>query len=101
MFVDWTGAVDARMEAVVGAKLREECAFRKNFRGGSRHEQFVGIEGIDDFARVERIELDAEIRMRKFRAAYHLLDTLRKRRLGLCARRRRLESENKHEDQNA
>src|SRR5260370_39395686 len=99
VFVDWAGAVDACMEAVVRAKRREKSAFGKNFRGRSRNEQFVGIERVDDFASIERIELNAEICVSKFRPAYHLLDALRKRRLRLCARRRGLETENTHEEQ--
>src|SRR5260370_8168490 len=100
VFVDWAGAVDAGMEAVVRAKRREKSAFGKNFRGRSRNEQLVGIERVDDFAGVQRIELNAKIRVSKFGPADYLLDALRESRLGLCVRRRGLESENKHQEQN-
>ena len=101
MVVDWAGAVDTRMEAVVRAKRREESAFGKNFRGRSRNEQLVGIERVDDFAGVQRIELNAEIRVSKFGPADYLLDALRERGLSLRARRRRLKSENKRKEENA
>jgi hypothetical protein len=68
--------VDASVKAVIGAQLREERAFGEDFGGRSGHEQFVSIERIEDFAGVERAELDAKIRVSKFGATDNLLNAL-------------------------
>src|SRR6267142_1521080 len=78
VLVDWSGAVDAGMETVISAELREESAFRERFRGRGGDEQFVSVQRINDFAGVERVELDAEIGMSKFGAARDFLYPLSK-----------------------
>jgi len=83
VLVDWAGTVDAGVEAVIGAELGKEGTLGEDFRGRSGHEQFVSIEGVDDIAGVERVELDAEIGVSKFGAADNFLDALGKRSIRL------------------
>jgi len=96
VLVDSAYAVDARMEAVIGAELGEEGAFGEDFRGGSGHEHLGGVEGVYDFSGIERVELDAEIRVSKFGATDDLLDALRQTGFRLCAERRGQEAEKEH-----
>jgi len=78
VLVDGSGAVDAGMETVISAELREESAFSERFRGRGGDEQFVSVQRINDFAGVERVELDAEIGVSKFGAARDFLYPLSK-----------------------
>ncbi len=77
VFVDGAGAVDASMETVICAEFRKDRTFGENLCRGGRHEEFIGVEGIKDFAGVERIEFDAEIGVSEFGTVNDLLDTLR------------------------
>jgi hypothetical protein len=72
------------VEAVVGAEFGEERTFGEDFRGGSGDKKFVGVEGVEHFAGLERVELDAEIGMREFGAAHDSLDAFGKGGFGLC-----------------
>src|SRR5262249_12593573 len=76
MLVDRAGVVDTRVEAIIGAELCKEGAFGECFSRGGRHEELISIERVENFAGVEGIKLDAEIRVREFRAAHDFLDTL-------------------------
>ena len=72
----WAGAIDAGMKAVVRAQFGEERAFGENFRSGGGDEEFVGVESVDDFAGVERTELDAEIGVSELGACHDFLYAL-------------------------
>jgi hypothetical protein len=74
------------MKTMLGTELREESAFGEDFRGGSRHEQFIRVERINDFAGVERVELNSEICVREFWTVDDFLDALIQRSLGLGMR---------------
>src|SRR6266404_2837603 len=66
--IDRADAIDTGTEAVVGAQFGKQRAFGEDFRSGGGDEEFVSVKSIDDFASVERIELDAEIGVSEFGA---------------------------------
>src|SRR5262245_28622783 len=65
-FVEWAGAVDFRVEAIVGAEFCEQCAFSEELRSRSGDKKFVGVMRVDDFAGGQIQEFDAEIGTGKF-----------------------------------
>ena len=77
VLVDRPSVIDARMEEVVCAKLREDRALGERLRRGSGHKKLVSVQRIDDFPGVEGMKLDAEVGVRKLGSADDLLDALR------------------------
>ena len=73
------GAIDARVEAIVGTERGEKGAFGESFRGRGGDKHFAFVEGVDRFAGVEGAKLDTEIGARKFRAGHDFLDACRER----------------------
>ena len=64
------------MKTVVSTEQFEQSALSQKLGGGSWHQQFVGIQLIDRFARIQRIELNPKGGVGEFRAADNSLDTL-------------------------
>src|SRR5439155_3455374 len=85
VFVDGTGAVDARMKSIARPQFCEHRALGQRFCGGSGHEKLGGVKCVDDFPGVEGIELDAKVSVSKFWPADDFLDALRERNFRLSA----------------
>jgi hypothetical protein len=98
--VDVAGAVYPRAKAVVGAEQLQRAAHRDQLCGRSGHEQLFCVQRVDRFARIERVELDAEDGVLEFGPGENGVDSFRQRsgprrlRCGLDARR-----EHKHGDE--
>ena len=76
VLVDGACVVNASMKAVIRAQLCEDRPLGESFRRGSGHEEFVTVQRINHLARVQRIELDAEVGVSELRAADDFLNAL-------------------------
>ena len=76
VLVDGANVVNGRMKAVIRAQLCEDGALGESFRGGSWNKKFVAIQRINHLARIQRIELDAEVGVSELRTADDFLNAL-------------------------
>src|ERR1700704_796820 len=90
---DRASAVNSRVEAVVCAQKLQRGAFCEQFGRGTRNEELLRGQFINDFSGVQRIELNAKTGMSKFRPLHDFLNALAQDRISLRKPCRRKESQ--------
>src|SRR5215510_15880578 len=81
---DRTGTIDTGVETIVSSQKRQRRAFGQQLGCRAGSEQFVGIDSVNDFALIKRIELNAEQRMFEFGPIHDGLNSLRQRLRWYC-----------------